>query len=258
MKVKFAHENFDMFVYKTNDSVSDSIIKKGSWEDQETKSILEALSFYSKKLNITKNDITIIDIGANIGWFSLILGKKGYKIISFEASNFNYYILLKNFCVNEEINMTIINEGLYNINKNWTLYHPISNIGNAYIMNNISNLKGFIKENIKLTKLESYIPFLKSKNIALIKLDIEGSEGKALEGGIYLITKYHIPFIFLEFSPSALRLKGSNPKLVLKMFINNRYSISTKNFLLKDNISLKKLLKVKQINIYLTYNIFLK
>ena len=39
----------------------------------------------------------------------------------------------------------------------------------------------------------------------MIKIDIEGSEAKAIEGGIELITKYHIPFIFLEFSPSMLK-----------------------------------------------------
>ena len=218
---------------------------------------MEALSFYSKKLNIPKNDIYIIDIGANIGWYSLILGKKGYRIISFEASNFNYYILLKNFCLNEEINMTIINEGLYNINKNCSLYHDLSNIGDTEI-NNFSNLKSVIKENVKLTKLESYIPFLKSKNVALIKLDTEGSEAKDIEGGIDLIIKYHIPFIFMEFIPNSLKLFGSNPKLVLEIFVNNGYSISTKNFFLKDNISLEQLIKVKIINIYLTYNLFLK
>ena len=142
--------------------------------------------------------------------------------------------------------MTIINEGLYNIKKNTTLYHPLSNIGDAIIMNNITNLKGFIKENIKLTKLESYIPFLSSKNLALIKLDIEGSEVKALEGGIDLIIKYHIPFIFMEWTPKLIKLNGSNPKLVLQMFLNNGYRISTKNFLLKDNISLKKLIKLPE------------
>ena len=49
---------------------------------------------------------------------------------------------------------------------------------------------------IFLTRLSNYIPFLIGKNLALIKIDIEGSEGKALESGIELITKYHIPFIF--------------------------------------------------------------
>ena len=130
-----------MFVYKKNDAVSNSIIKKGTWEYKETKSILTALSYYSIKLNIPKNDIYVLDIGANIGWYSLILGKKGYQIISFESSNFNYYILLKNFCNNPEINMTIINKGLYNIEKNCSLYHPLNNIGNAIIIKNEDNLK---------------------------------------------------------------------------------------------------------------------
>lgn len=89
-----------MFIYKQKDDVSNSLLKKGIWEGKETKSILTALSYYSIKLNLPKNDIYVVDIGSNIGWYSLILGKKGYQIISFEASNFNYYILLKNYCAN--------------------------------------------------------------------------------------------------------------------------------------------------------------
>ena len=33
----------------------------------------------------------------------------------------------------------------------------------------------------------------------MIKMDIEGSEGKAFESGIELITKYHVPFILMEY-----------------------------------------------------------
>ena len=93
IKIKFDNDYFGMFVYKKKDVVSNSILKKGIWEDKETKSILIALSYYSIKLNLPKKDIYVLDIGSNIGWYSLILGKKGYQVISFEASNFNYYIL---------------------------------------------------------------------------------------------------------------------------------------------------------------------
>ena len=66
------------------------------------------------KKNIKKEDIYIIDIGANIGWYTFILGKYGYKIISFEPLPLNTYILNKNYCLNKDVNITIINKGLYN------------------------------------------------------------------------------------------------------------------------------------------------
>ena len=51
VKVNFDNDYFGMFVYGKDDAVSDYILKKGSWENKETKSILNALSYYSKKLN---------------------------------------------------------------------------------------------------------------------------------------------------------------------------------------------------------------
>lgn len=109
--------SFDMFVYKDNDVVSNYISDFGSWEPEETKTLYDSLLYYSKKRNISENDIFIIDIGANIGWYSLFFGKNGYNIISFEPSKINYYILLKNFCLNQDINMIIINKGLDIIEK---------------------------------------------------------------------------------------------------------------------------------------------
>lgn len=183
--VKLFNTSFSMFVYKNNDVVSDFISFNGSWELNETNSLLSSLVYYSKKRNISNSDIYILDIGANIGWFSLSLGKMGYNILSFEPSKTNYYILLKNYCLNKELRMTIINKGLGNSIKESSLCHPFKNIGNAieFTEKNNSKINDCLKEDIKLTTLNNYISFLKSKYLALIKLDIEGSEGKAIEGG---------------------------------------------------------------------------
>ena len=251
--------SFDMFVYKDNDAVSNYISDFGSWEPEETKTLYDSLLYYSKKRNISENDIFIIDIGANIGWYSLFFGKNGYNIISFEPSKINYYILLKNFCLNQDINMIIINKGLDIIEKNSTLYHPYGNLGNAYIFNSTIkvNKSEYFAEEIRMNKLSNYIEYLKDKNLALIKLDIEGSEGKAIQSGIDLIVKYHIPFIFMEFQPSRLNSKGTEPKSFLQLFEDNGYKISIKDFLSQNYISIDKLLDKEVVNIYLVYAKFL-
>ena len=258
--IHFENITFNMLVYKTDDIVSQTLSQYGFWEGTETKNILLSLLYYAKKKNLSKNDIYILDIGANIGWFSLFFGKKGYNILSFEPSSSNYYILLKNFCLNKEINITIINYGLDSSTKNCSLYHPLGNVGNAYTLDGVKNpnLKDHIKEDIKLSKLSDYIPYLSTKNLAFIKLDIEGSEGKAIEGGIYLITKYHIPFIFMEWTPDIMRAKGSDPKLFLEILENNGYKISRKDFLSKQYTPIEELLKERETNIYLIYIKFLE
>ena len=88
--VEFSGNNFDMFVYKNNDYISNKIFSVHQWETQNTKKIIKALDYYSKKKKLENKDIYMLDIGANIGWFTFFFGKYGYKIISFEASKIKY------------------------------------------------------------------------------------------------------------------------------------------------------------------------
>ena len=260
VNIKFSKSNFDMFIYKSNDFLSNAISGSGSWETKETNNLLSLLDYYSRKKNIERNDIYVLDIGANIGWYTFILGNKGYNIISFEPSTTNYYILNKNYCLNNNTNIILINKGLDIEETNISIYHPLINIGNAISSNDAhnSNIKNYIKEEIILTKLENYIPYLVNKNLALMKLDIEGSEGKAIESGKELITKYHIPFIFMEWTPKALKLKGTDPELFLKLFINNGYKISKKDFLSGEYCSFDEIINVEVINLYIIYTNFLE
>ena len=260
VNIKFSNSNFDMFIYKSNDFLSNAISGSGSWETKETNNLLSLLDYYSRKKNIERNDIYVLDIGANIGWYTFILGNKGYNIISFEPSTTNYYILNKNYCLNNNTNIILINKGLDIEETNISIYHPLINIGNAISSNDAhnSNIKNYIKEEIILTKLEKYIPYLVNKNLALMKLDIEGSEGKAIESGKELITKYHIPFIFMEWTPKALKLKGTDPEVFLKLFIDNGYKISKKDFLSGEYCSFDEIINVEVINLYIIYTNFLE
>ena len=260
VNIKFSNSNFDMFIYKSNDFLSNAISGSGSWETKETNNLLSLLDYYSRRKNIERNDIYVLDIGANIGWYTFILGNKGYNIISFEPSTTNYYILNKNYCLNNNTNIILINKGLDIEETNISIYHPLINIGNAISSNDAhnSNITNYIKEEIILTKLEKYIPYLVIKNLALMKLDIEGSEGKAIESGKELIIKYHIPFIFMEWTPKALKLKGTDPELFLKLFINNGYKISKKDFLSGEYCSFDEIINVEVINLYIIYTNFLE
>ena len=184
------------------------------------------------------------------------MGKYGYKILTFEPSKINYYILSKNYCLNKELNITLINKGLFSEEKKCYIYSDKNNIGNGMIScnkkldeNNINNGE------IILTKLSNYIPFFMNKNLALIKLDIEGSEGKAFESGIEILTEYHVPFILMEFTPKALISYGTDPKKFLEIFINNGYKINLLNFFEKKTYEIEYFLK-EPINLYIVYSKF--
>ena len=143
---------------------------------------------------------------------------------------------------------------------NLTLYHPLSNIGDAFAIDNSQNLNKseYFIEDIELSELNVYLPYFENKHLALLKLDVEGSEEKVIKSGIDLIVKYHIPFILMELNIKYLTLKGTNPKIFLEMFENNGYKISAIDFLSKKYSTIEKILKkVKDIiNLY-TLNFFI-
>ena len=161
--------------------------------------------------------------------------------------------------MNKYINATLINKGLFIEEITCDLYAHLGNEGNAfaYCNKNYSIPNEFSKRvgKMKFNKLKNYIPFLSKKNLILIKIDTEGSEGKAFEGGIEIISKYHVPFIFMEFNQILLKEHGTEPTKFLQMFIDNCYKISIIDFLSKKYISPDNelLLKTSGINIYITY-----
>ena len=256
-------KRFYMYIYDNQDIVSYYINLVKNYEATETIKLVNALKYYSSLKKISNDDIYILDIGANVGWYTFFFGKCGYHVLSFEASDVNGYILRKNFCLNPNSNITLIKKALYNEEKKCDYYTHRGNIGNGLILCDNKNIK---KEYIKtgeiyLTKLSNYIEFLSTKNLALIKIDIEGSEGKAIESGIELISKYHVPFIFLEFTPRLLKLHGVEPMKFLEMFEMNGYKFAKQHFFDNNYYTKQEIMeksKIIAINLFIIYSNILK
>lgn len=237
----FRNISYKIYVYKNSDKyMSNRIIKTGKYEPKHMSNFLDVLQYYREKNNIIKNeDIFMLDIGGSLGVYPLFLGKFGYSILTFEASPRNSYILYKNYCHNyKNSNIIIINKGLSDEEKTCNYYSQTDGITNGMVLcdENKEKINALIHNfnktfEVKLTKLSKFLPYLSNKNIALIKLDIEGGEGKVIEDAIDLISKYHVPFIFSEFNPIFLKKHGTDPRKYLELFTKNGYKISYKGFL---------------------------
>ena len=249
--------SYQMYIY-TKPHFMSPIKELGSFEKNETINMLNALQYYSRKKNIFNNkEIYIIDIGGHAGWYPSFFGRLGYSILTFEPLEINYYILRKNYCLlNKYSNVIIVTKGINNVEMDCDYYKHGENMGNGMVICNKSksnNELGFQKSSkVSLVKLSRFIPFLSDKNIALIKLDIEGSEGKAIESGIELLSKYRVPFIFIEFTPIFLREHETDPKEFLNLFLQNGYKISLEGFLSNNYSSIEYILEITtyQINLY--------
>ena len=253
---------FNMYIYKSDDEISNEIMTLKNFNGEKTGDLLTALLFYSTIIKINASQIYFLDIGSKIGWYSMIISKFGYKVLSFESSDINNYILKKNYCLNRDFNLTLIKKGLYNEEKKCDFYLDSKNKASGKVFcdakqNLPSNL---IKSGEStLTRLSNYLNFLSNQNLGLVKISVEGLEEKAIQGGIELISKYHVPYIYLEFNPESLREHGTDPIKFLKIFKRNKYKFPFYNFFDDEFLSIDEIMtKAKRhngkINLYIAHS----
>ena len=129
---------------------------------------------------------TFVDIGANVGYYSLLIAKENpdMKIISIEAHPDNFAAMNKNFEVNNFKNIISLNKaitsesgGKVRLYEHW-LESGIKNTGTFNISNKY-NSKSFVEVNCDT--LDNLLKFL-SNTTYVIKIDIEGEEANALLG----------------------------------------------------------------------------
>lgn len=143
---------------------------------------------------------TVIDIGANIGVFSLrasrIVGPKG-RVISFEPISQSCAVLRKNAELNHCKNMVIIEKALGDTAGTIKI-RTSGHLSSASIMNS-----DFVHETeVGLTTLDQEIKRLGLCSVDTIKMDIEGAEPLAIRGMGSVISTYH-PMILFENGPAG-------------------------------------------------------
>lgn len=144
------------------------------------------------------------DLGANIGYFTLLLGKlvgPTGQVIAFEAHPSNARLVSKNIQINNyipwcKVENTAVSDGT---KKHLKLY-PGRAIGGSAEWNIIGkDVLGEIKKAIMFVPacaLDDYFP--KRTRLNFIKMDIEGAEALALSGMQRILRKSH-PILLIEF-----------------------------------------------------------
>ena len=258
--------NFEMFIFKERDYISEKLQLKKSIEKEGTLHMLNALQYYADKHDYENDDIMIIDMGANIGWYTIIFGLFKYSVLAFEPYKENYYVLKKNYCRNnrdffgEESTITIVNKALYTKYTKCGYYMDIINSRKNMVLCDLTEEENFNIDYMRMefvnsTKLSDFIPLINHKRITLLRLDLEFEGERAIKSGKELITLYHVPYIFIEFNMFLFSVHLTKPEDFLKFFTDNGYRISLKGFLTNEFIGYEDLLKkkFKKINIYLVY-----
>ena len=205
---------------------------------------------WMKKFNLDQN-ITIFDVGANIGLFSLAYAiiYRNASIISFEPVPFIYEIAKKNFKKNDTIfrNIKLENLGLSDKQESMKLSLPIKTQHDRYQDNlNIGLFsiygKGEENYNADFTTLDKYVMTNNISSLDFIKIDVEGHEYKVLQGGLLTIKKFK-PIIMFELNELTLKLSGTTPEAYFKLARENNYEIFGLKYGWNDT-----LMQIKSVN----------
>tara|TARA_A100001037_G_scaffold301543_1_gene331307 strand:- start:1656 stop:2534 length:879 start_codon:yes stop_codon:yes gene_type:complete len=176
----------------------------------------------------------VIDIGANIGFFTLIMAdivKKEGKVFSFEPESKNFQLLEKNVKVNNLSNVILENKAVGNINGETDMYLA-SNEDNIYSqsMHRIYS-SNIVSQNstpvkIKIIRLDDFFEKLELiEKIDLIKIDVEGAEFDVLKGMSKILDLNKDLRIIMEFSIENLQDFGSKPDEVMDFLLKKNFRL---------------------------------
>lgn len=159
--------SFDMYVFDwqlyeegegycpAHDTVSATIASEGIWEPCETSLVLDICQS-------APSDSLILDIGAQIGWYSLLAASQGVNAIAFDADDEPLYLLASSAALND-----------------W----------NGRIA----------RERLRVGPDTEQMKW--SGPIRLAKIDVEGAEDQAIRMLWPLITSEAIDYLLIEVSP---------------------------------------------------------
>jgi len=219
VKTKFG---FKMFVDSRDQFISQTIKKRGFYDRKGSAIIKNALK---------KGDV-FIDVGAHIGYFSLLaaskVGNEGH-VFAFEPAPANFHLLLKNIALNKCENITAIRRAILEKNKKTNLYFSDTNTGDHRVFDSGEKRK-FIE--INAISLDGFFD-KRDKKINFIKIDVQGSEMNALKGMTGILKRKPLK-MFVEFWPYGITSNGDDPKEFLNLLFENGFKIISPAMKIKD------------------------
>jgi len=141
---------------------------------------LEKQKLFAKTIT---NDDVVYDIGANVGFYTLIASFLAKKVYAFEPLPKNIAYLKEHIALNNRRNVEVLPFAVADVNSKVSFLE-----GSSSLDGKIGDGKMFV-DCITLDKLSITPP-------TIIKIDVEGKELELLEGGKNLLMKYK-PKLFL-------------------------------------------------------------
>ncbi len=191
---------------------------------------------------------TLLDIGANIGWYSIGLSKakNNLNIHAFEPIPKTYEYLVANVRLNGLTNIHIHKHGLSNETSEVPFYYYPEGSGNASMSNLAANMNS-IEIKLQVIPLDFFVKRHGIDKVDFIKCDVEGAELLVFQGGRDTIQRDK-PIVFSEILRKWSAKFGYHPNDIISFFTELGYGC----FTVKEK-KLSRFLKVDENTIDTNY-----
>ncbi|XP_062574259.1 uncharacterized protein LOC134236093 [Saccostrea cucullata] len=189
-----------IFIHNPKDDihVSNSVLKFGSWEG----------GFIDLILTFLRQDpkLQFLDLGANIGVYSMAVAKFGRKVVAVDALAMNIQRLCATVKQNNFTeNVQLIYNALSDVHETVSLGADRGNIGGTFVAKdkNPNKVRGSRVSgnygNVQTATLDDILELPDfNLNKVIIKMDVEGYENRVFRGGENFFNKVDVRAVLME------------------------------------------------------------
>jgi FkbM family methyltransferase len=171
-----------------------------------------------------RNGDVVLDIGANIGYYTLLFarmaGETG-KVFAFEPDLANFRLLQRNVERNGYRNVDLVPQAVSRLTGRLSLFLSPTNMGDHRVYDSQDGRNSIQVDAIRLDDhFRSY-----QGRIDFIKMDIQGAEADALQGMEALLRSHRGIKLMTEFWPVGLKRAGTEPSVFLDRLLGHGFKL---------------------------------
>lgn len=206
-----------------DDIVCDSICNWGYWEFAS----IAAMGFPQTPQG------NVVDVGANVGWYTFLFAQAGHTVHAFEALSSNVALLRGSLCANPSLpgRVEIHEVALSEIaGGKCEVFSSVRNVGDGSLCCDMNNCEMYWnklyrhRQSVQVSTLDSEL--LKSrildKPLAFLKVDVEGLECEVLRGARQTLAQLAPQYLMSEIWDEEAKCP---PGDFLRMLHDNKYKM---------------------------------
>lgn len=170
----------------------------------------------------------LLDIGANIGQFSLLAAKLGHPVVAVEAYIKHVEMIHKSVVLNQiQENFTLVYNAVSDEHNTVALSFKNGNMGAIRVIE--ANIRSEAIPRVSINKCRStgsHVATITLDDLlevitfdkAVLKLDIEGYEAKVMMQSAILLTRVHVPYIIMEWAILRMQQQEYQVEMIRSLF----------------------------------------